>query len=181
MFRTFCLEIGFSKLEIANITQLFGTISIILGGFIAGYLIKRLKTPRAMLYLGLMHMQTLFFYLALCIAGSNPYILCSVTFFEGMTRGGITAAFLTFLYNICKNCSQYALVWAVHEISGILFLSISGIIVDAIGWRLFFTIAPLVFIPSLIVLGKKVILEKSMEQIDIPKQNHKSEKYRDFY
>jgi PAT family beta-lactamase induction signal transducer AmpG len=167
MSRAFCLEIGFSKLEIANIVQLFGTVSIILGGFMGGYLIKSLKTSRAMLYLSFAHMLVLFFYLTLCVAGPDSRVLCGVIFLEGITRGGITAAFLAFIYNICKNGSQYALVWAMHEIGGIFFLSISGVMVDAIGWIPFFITAPLASIPNLILLSRKMKREKIMDQISL--------------
>lgn len=41
MSRVFCLEIGFTKIEIANIVQFWGSISVVFGGFLGGYIIKK--------------------------------------------------------------------------------------------------------------------------------------------
>jgi PAT family beta-lactamase induction signal transducer AmpG len=166
MSRTFCLEVGFSKLEIANIVQFFGTLSMIIGGFAGGYCVKIMGIRRSMLYFGLVHMQFLLLYLVLYFLGHNTNALGCVIFFEGMTEGAVAALFLAFLYDICETGSQYAIVWAIHEIGGMFFRSISGILVDIVGWPLFFTLLPLASAPSLIALRRKVI--KNIQPVNRP-------------
>ncbi|MDR1334126.1 MAG: hypothetical protein LBJ71_02825, partial [Holosporaceae bacterium] len=152
MSRIFCLEIGFSKLDIANVVQLFGSIAVVLGGFAGGFLIKKYGVIKSMIYLSILHMLSLFSYIFLL--GKSYHILCAVIFFDGVSGGAVTAAFLAFLYSICKNGSQYAFSWAVHEIGGLIFRSTSGILVDILGWNLFFIIAPIISIPNIIILNK---------------------------
>jgi len=154
MSRAFCLELGFSKLEIANIVQLFGSASVIIGGLACGFFVKRYGVFRAMMYLSFAHMISLFSYLALNVCGNNSNILCGVVFFEGITGGAVSAAFLAFLYDLCKNGSQYALLWAIHEIGGMFFRFTSGFFADAVSWTWFFIIVPLVSLPGIIVLNK---------------------------
>lgn len=154
MSRSFCLEIGFSKLEIANIVQLFGSISVIIGGFVCGFFVKRYGIFRSMMYLSAAHMLSLLSYLALNTYGNNSYILCAVIFFEGVTGGAVSAAFLAFLYYLCKNGSQYALLWAIYEIGGMFFRFSSGFFVDISGWTNFFIVVPLFSIPGIMVLKK---------------------------
>lgn len=154
MSRSFCLEIGFSKLEIANIVQFFGSISVIIGGITCGFFVKKYGILRAMRYLSIAHMLSLFSYLMLCACGNNSNILCGVIFFEGITGGAVSAVFLAFLYDLCKNGSQYALLWAIHETAGMFFRFISGFCVDISGWLLFFIAVPLASIPGIFILKK---------------------------
>jgi PAT family beta-lactamase induction signal transducer AmpG len=154
MSKPFLLEIGFSKLEIANIVQIFGAISVVVGGLIGGYFIKRIGFARAMIYFGLCHAVSFLFYLILVKIGAAPQILGFIIFCEAFTGGSVTSAFITFIYTICKTGSMYALFWALHEISGIFFMSISGIIVDFIGWNSYFILVPFFYIIVLVVLQR---------------------------
>jgi PAT family beta-lactamase induction signal transducer AmpG len=152
MSRPFCLEVGFSKLEIANVVQLFGSVAVIVGGFLGGYLIKKMGVRRAMIAFGLAHGASFFSYLLLVAYERDTDVLCAVIFMEGVTGGSVTAAFLAFLYGLCKTGAQYALLWALHELGGMLFMSISGFAADYLGWIGYFSAVPFVFAPSLILL-----------------------------
>lgn len=153
--RSFCIEIGFSKLEIANIVQLFGSISVIAGGFICGYIIKRIGIIKTMKFVLITHLSSFGLYLLLAEYGPNSTILTYVIFFEGITGGGVTAAFLAFLYTVCKKESHYAILWAIHEAGGIMFMSLSGFLVDLIGWRYYFAFIPMMFAPLLKLLRSR--------------------------
>ena len=126
MSRVFCLEIGFSKIDIANIVQFFGSAAVVVGGFLAGFIIKKYGTLKAMIILSATHMIFLFSYLLLNYVGNNVDILCAVIFLEGISEGAVAAAFISFLYEECKNGSQYALLWAIHELGGMCFRFSSG-------------------------------------------------------
>lgn len=156
MSRVFCLEIGFSKIDIANIVQFFGSAAVVVGGFLAGFIIKKYGTLKAMIILSATHMIFLFSYLLLNYVGNNVDILCAVIFLEGISGGAVAAAFISFLYEECKNGSQYALLWAIHELGGMCFRFSSGFLADQLGWNLFFIITPLLSLPCIVVLMKKV-------------------------
>ena len=156
----FCLEIGFSKIDIANIVQFFGSAAVVVGGFLAGFIIKRYGTLKAMITLSTTHMIFLFSYLLLNQVGNNTDVLCAVIFLEGISGGAVAAAFISFLYEECKNGSQYALLWAIHEIGGMVFRFLSGFLADQLGWHLFFIIMPLFSLPCILVLMKRMGLGK---------------------
>ncbi|MDR3179667.1 MAG: MFS transporter [Holosporaceae bacterium] len=155
MSRPFCLEMGFTKLEIANVVQFFGSLSLIIGGFIGGFFVKKIGTVKTMLYLGILHMLSLYLYLLIWFYGHDTNILCIVVFFESMAQGATAAAFLAFLYGLCSGSSQYALLWALHEFGCIVATSVSGLLVDGIGWLRYFLIIPMFFIPGLWILHRK--------------------------
>ena len=156
MSRVFCLEIGFSKIDIANIVQFFGSAAVVVGGFLAGFIIKRYETLKAMIILSTTHMIFLFSYLLLNYVGNNTNVLCAVIFLEGISGGAVAAAFISFLYEECKNGSQYALLWAIHEIGGMVFRFSSGFLADQLGWHLFFIITPLLSLPCILILMKRM-------------------------
>lgn len=152
MSRSFCIELGFSKLEIANVVQFFGSISVIIGSIFIGYFIERHKLIKVMFFTLLMHMIFLFSYLLLCAYGNDITILRCVVFLEGISGGAISTAFIAFLYMLCKTGSQYAIFWAVHELGGMILRLLSGICVDSFGWPIFFTITPILSFPALAIL-----------------------------
>ncbi|MDR2158189.1 MAG: MFS transporter [Holosporaceae bacterium] len=152
MSRPFLMEIGFSKLEIARIVQLFGSIAVVVGGLAGGYFIKKIGTAKAMVYFGIFHALSFFSYMLLVKFGAFAPILYAITLFEAFSGGCVTTAFLAFLYGICKTGSSYALMWALHEIGGIFFMSVSGIIVDYVGWSRYFTFVPCLYIAIILLL-----------------------------
>ncbi|MDR1362113.1 MAG: hypothetical protein LBJ16_02770 [Holosporaceae bacterium] len=152
MSRPFCLDIGFSKEEIATIAQLVGAASTVIGGFIGGLYVKKMKLKKSMMLLGVAHMLSLYSYVGLWIYGHNTHVLGIVACLEGVTGGATAAAFLAFLYTLCPGSSQYALLWALHEFAGLVLASVSGICVDFLGWLRYFILIPLVFTPSLLLL-----------------------------
>ncbi|MDR2781195.1 MAG: MFS transporter [Holosporaceae bacterium] len=154
MSRSFLLEIGFSKIEIAEVVQLFGSISVIIGGFVSGYIIKKIGMSRAMFYFGITHAISFFSYTILLKRGAVLPELCLIILCEAFTGGCVTTVFLAIFYAACKTGSMYALLWAIHEVSGIFFMGISGIIVDCVGWNNYFWLIPLTYMIIIMHLRK---------------------------
>jgi len=164
MSRPFCIEIGFSKYDIANTVQFYGSITVIIGSFIGAYLIKKFGLIRSMKNIAIIHASCFFMYLLLVFFGHSIKILTFIVTAEGFS-GAMTACFLAFFYTISKNASMYAVLWAIHEFFGLLSMGISGIIVDYFGWSIFFTVVPLLIMPSLLVLRE--ISEVNMRNVDL--------------
>lgn len=161
MASPFYIAAGFSKIEIANVVQVFGTVASLLGGILGGYVVKRLGIKKAMFYMGILHACSAFTYVVLSQAGHNIHMLYFSVFIENTTCGAMSTAFLAFLYTLCYTgypATQYALLWALHEIGGIAGSLMSGFIVEAIGWTYFFYFVPVVFLPSLVLIF--VIIQK---------------------
>lgn len=152
MSRAFCIEMGFTPIEIANIVQIGGTIAIIVGTFIGGYVVKKNGISNAMFLLSLFHTFSLLLYVFLTISGHNPSILTLVIICEGLTGGAVTSAFISYLYSVSRNGTSYALFWAIHGCSGTIFMMLSGILADYLSWTAFFSIIPLSAIPGLVVV-----------------------------
>jgi PAT family beta-lactamase induction signal transducer AmpG len=145
MSRIFLVEIGFSKIEIAN-AQLLGAIVVVVGGLVSGYIIKKIGLARAMFYFGVSHAVSFFCYTILLNGGAISSLLYLVISFEAFTGGCVTTAFVATFYITCRTGAMYALLWALHEISGIFFMGISGVMVDHMGWNGYFQLIPLTYL-----------------------------------
>ncbi|MDR1551694.1 MAG: MFS transporter [Holosporaceae bacterium] len=149
----FLAEAGFTKVDIANIVQFWGSACVIIGGLLGGYLIKRLGLPRAMVIFGVLHALSFFLYSLFLKIGAETRLLWLTISYEALTGGCVTTAFITFFYETCRTGAMYALLWAVHDVSGTFFRGISGILVDAMGWKMFFTVIPAAYCAVLAIVA----------------------------
>ena len=154
MSRIFCVEVGFSKFEIANIVQFYGSITVILGSFLGGYLIKKFGIKKSMEIILPLHGLSFLSYLLLIKYGDANSVLTGVITLEALTGGAVTSCFISFFYSISAEPTIYSIFWAIHEFSGMVFMALSGMIVNLIGWKLFFLTVTLMIIPSLLILSK---------------------------
>jgi len=154
MSKLFCIEVGFSKIEIANIIQFYGSITVIVGSFLGGYAIKKLGLIRSMRLILSLHAISFLAYLLLNEFGKDNSILIFIITFEALSGGAVTSCFIAFFYTIAADLTIYAILWALYEFSGLIFMSVSGIFATCVGWRLFFCLVPMLIIPNLVLLRK---------------------------
>jgi hypothetical protein len=93
-------------------------------------------------------------YLLLAELGKNNSLLTSIITLEALSGGAVTSCFIAFFYTIAADLTIYAVLWALYEFSGLIFMSVSGIFANFFGWRLFFCLVPMLIIPNLVVLRK---------------------------
>lgn len=163
MAKPFFVEIGFSMLEIANVVQVFGTISTLIGGICGGYFVKKVGIETAMFYTAIAHALSCLTYVAMSFIGYNIYMLYFTAFIENITGGMMSTAFIAFLYSLCSKrygTTQYALLWAFYDFGGAFCRTISGAVADLLGWTNFFIFAVLMFIPGIIVLYPSIHIMK---------------------
>jgi PAT family beta-lactamase induction signal transducer AmpG len=159
MAKPFYMDTGFSKLEIANVVQIFGTIAALIGGIIGGYLVRQFGINRAMFMAGAVHAVGCFAYVVLFYAGHNVEMLYLTVFIENITCGALATVFIAFLYNLCNRdyaATQYALLWSFYELGGTVFRTFSGMIADFLGWKIFFLSIPITFVPSLVIIYRMI-------------------------
>lgn len=161
MARVFLIEVGFSKSVIAELFHLYGAIAVIIGGFLGGYIVKKIGVRRSMIYLGIAHSLSFLLYVPLITSGACKQQLMSIIIVEGVSGGAMSVAFLALIYRVIKSSVLYGVVWALCECGMMCFMSVSGVLADFLGWRYFFLSLPLLFIPNLWWLHR--IKESSVE------------------
>ena len=149
-------DMGFSKVEIAYVSKLYGMIATILGGIAGGLIINRFGIMKSLFWFGLLQGITNLMFVAQSYAGHNIYLLTITISLDNISAGmGTTAlvAYLSSLCNIAYTATQYALLSSLMRFARDLFAATSGFLADHVSWDIFFFITALMVIPGLILLA----------------------------
>ncbi|HQS83514.1 MAG: hypothetical protein B7Y25_01195 [Alphaproteobacteria bacterium 16-39-46] len=162
MANVFYLNIGFTVIEIANVTKFFGVFATIIGGILGGFLSSQIGFLRGLLIAGILHTisNTMFIVLSQC--GSQVDLLYVAIALENTTGGMSTAAFVTYLSSLCHKSftgTQYALLSALWYLSTNLG-AFGGFMADRLDWTTYFEVTICAAIPGLIILTVLVMRER---------------------
>jgi len=155
MVYPFWVDRGFNRLEIGLISGTLGSVFTILGSLLGGYLTSLWSIKNSLLILGFFQS---FSNLGYTIA-SLPYLpketVYFASFFESFSGGLGTAAFLTFLTNLCKrefSSTQYAVFSTLFNLSLTFSRTFSGYGVSYLGYTYFFLITFFISLPPLFLI-----------------------------
>jgi PAT family beta-lactamase induction signal transducer AmpG len=151
----FYLEMGFSKIEIANITKAVGLAATILGGLAGGLLVGRLGIVRSLLVCGLLQMASNLCFAWLSQAGHDLAVLTTVITIENVSGGMGTAAFVAYLSSLCNRgytATQYALLTSFAALARDTLAASSGWFVEAFGWFGYYVFTAGAAVPALLLL-----------------------------
>jgi MFS transporter, PAT family, beta-lactamase induction signal transducer AmpG len=151
----FYISIGFSTVEIASISKVFGLIASMAGVVLGGWLVLRVGIMRALLIGGIVQTLSNFAYIVQLGAGHNVAMLAVTIATENVTGGVGSAAFVAYLSRLCNpafTATQYALLSALAAVSRTFIASGGGWFADRLGWAPFFTATVVLCVPGLLLL-----------------------------
>lgn len=156
MATIFYMEIGFTKAEIATVTNVFGVFATIVGGFLGAGTVRRLDVFKSVLVCGLLHTLCNGMFIVLSHIGNDVTILYVSIALENVTGGMSTAAFFVYLTRLCHishAVTQFALFTSLWS-SQSFIASISGYLIDQLHgrWSVFFLITILVALPGIFII-----------------------------
>jgi len=150
------LSLGFSKIEIANISKVFGVIATIVGVALGGTLVYRLGTYKTLLIGALLQMASNAMYVVQALAGHDLTVLTATIAIENIAGGIGSAAFVAYLSALCSRAytaTQYALLSALAAFARNFFVSAGGAIAEWLGWLWFFVASVGLPLPGLVLLA----------------------------
>ena len=156
-------DIGFSKIQIANIVKVIGLVATLLGLFAGGLLVSRYSLFFTLLVGGVLQMFSNLFFAFQAIMGVNTNVLMITISIENIAGGIGTAAFLAYLSKLVDHrytATQFALLTSFMAIARTQLSAPSGWMVEGINWDTF-----LIFISTLIPLHLEVLLENNSKWI----------------
>jgi PAT family beta-lactamase induction signal transducer AmpG len=158
MASPFAVKWGFSKAEIGAVNKGLGLVASICGGLLAGVLVPRLGTRRALFCFGGLQALAHLFYLALSLCGQGPMrhtlLICAVGIDQFCT-GLSMAPFDAYLMSLCDrkySATQYALLTALSSVGARFFGAGSGYLAQTLGWPRFFLATLLLALPGLVLI-----------------------------
>ncbi|MEO5375073.1 MAG: AmpG family muropeptide MFS transporter [Alphaproteobacteria bacterium] len=151
----FYLKIGFSKVDIANVSKLFGVAATIIGTMVGGAMVARLGIMRALLVCGVLQMLSNLTFAYLASVGAHLPTLYLAIAAENVTGGMGSAAFVAYLSGLCNltyTGTQYALLSSIGTLTRNTVAATWGGMVDHVGWVDFFLFTTVAALPGLILL-----------------------------
>ncbi len=156
MANPFYLDLGFSKTEIADVTKIFGFFMTIGGAALGGVLVVRYGIMRPLLLGAALVATTNLLFALLAVVEPNLGLLALVVSADNLSGGIATAVFIAYLSSLTNSAytaTQYALFSSLMTLPAKLLGGLSGIIVDAHGYALFFIYAALVGLPAILLVA----------------------------
>ncbi len=151
----FYVDMGFTKVEVAAISKVFGVIMTLLGAGLGGLMMIRHGVMKVLFLGGLLSALTNLLFSFLASVGHNISLLTLVIGLDNLSQGIATAAFIAYLSsltNVSYSATQYALFSSVMVLFPKFLGGFSGVMVDSIGYSYFFMITAAMGIPVLIFI-----------------------------
>ncbi len=145
-------DMGFTNVEIASITKVYGMIATIMGSFIGGLIVARIGILKGLLFCGVCHTLTTLAFVGQAYMGHNVYMLMFTISIDHITAGMGTTAFVAYLSSLCNKeytATQYALLSSLMSLARDVFSTTSGHLVELVSWPMFFLIATAMSLPGL--------------------------------
>jgi PAT family beta-lactamase induction signal transducer AmpG len=155
MVKPFWVDQGRSVFEIGLVPTTFGIVLSVAGSLAGGGFIARYGTFRGIWALGLLQAVSNLGYAFVAWGELGRAGLYSASVIESFTGGLGTAAFLTFLMNVCDKehaTVQYAFLSSVFSLTGRLVGGISGIGAERLGYGNYFALTFLISLPAFAML-----------------------------
>ena len=147
--------VNFSVGEVGAINKGMGLASTIIGALFGGILMARLRLFKALLIFGILQAVSNLSFMVLALVGKNYPLMIFTIAFENLAGGMGTAAFVAFLMILCNHsytATQFALLSALASLGRVFVGPLSGVLVDGMGWTVFFFTTFLFALPGLVLL-----------------------------
>ena len=155
MTNPFLVEIGFSKLDIANVSKLYGFTATMFGLAIGGVVMNGIGMVRSLWLCGLLQLASNFMFAVQAMVGADLGLLAVTIGFENLAGGMGTAVFVAYLSSLCNlsyTATQYALFSSFMATARTWLSTSSGYLAEWLGWVDFFILTAAAAIPGLILL-----------------------------
>ena len=155
MANPFYLDLGFSKIEIANVTKIFGFFMTILGAGLGGIFVLRYGIYKPLLVGAILVPVTNLFFVWLAMSDPDTVSLAVVISMDNLSGGFATSAFIAYLSSLTNTtytATQYALFSSLMTLPAKIIGGFSGIVVEAAGYAWFFLYAGVLGAPALLLI-----------------------------
>ncbi|MFC7053757.1 AmpG family muropeptide MFS transporter [Hansschlegelia quercus] len=147
-------DLGFTNVEIANVTKVFGVVLGIAGAFLGGFLLTRLR-PKTVLIIGIIaSAATNLFYSALASAGHSIAWLTATIGFDNVASAIAGTALIAFMSKLAASefsATRYAVLSSIYALPGHLLAGGSGFVASATGFQLYFVLTFISGLPALLL------------------------------
>lgn len=151
----FYQDMGYTKVQIAQVSKVFGLLMTIAGGFFGGFLAMKFGVMRTLFLGAVLSAVTNLLFILLAESTASMTMLFAVIGADNLSAGLASAAFIAFLSsltNISFTAVQYAIFSSLMTLFPKILGGYSGSIVESMGYSKFFTMTALLTLPVLVLI-----------------------------
>jgi PAT family beta-lactamase induction signal transducer AmpG len=155
MANPFYVDMGYTKIEVANVSKVYGVIMTIAGAWLGGLLSLRYGNTRILMLGAVLSAATNLLFAWLAQRGHDVTGLILTVSADNLASGIASAAFVAYLsglVNVAYTATQYALLSSIMLLLPKFIAGFSGVAVDAVGYASFFTGTALLGVPVLMLV-----------------------------
>jgi PAT family beta-lactamase induction signal transducer AmpG len=157
MTAPFVIQLGFTRVDYANIIKGLGFAATLLGGFAGGYVARAFPMHTSLWIGGILQAAANFAFTWQAHVGKDAAWLSFAITVENFTSAIGTVIFVGYLSSLCRNplhtATQFALLTALSAIGRTYLSAGAGYLVEWTSWAWFFAICAFAGIPGLALLG----------------------------
>ena len=149
--------LDFTPIETANISQAYGSLLMILGGFLGGAVANKYGIFRSIVVGGVIQLLSPFMHALLTLVGHDIQMLIVTTTVHSICCGFGSTILVIYVSSLCKKgsaASQFALIWSFSSLTRTLLSSSSGICANYTDWTTFFIGTTLLGLPVFFIIKK---------------------------
>jgi PAT family beta-lactamase induction signal transducer AmpG len=156
MANPFYIDVGYTLKQIAAVAKGYGVIMSLVGTLIGGVAVARLGTVRSLALGSVLVIVTNLLFMTLAWT-DRPSLagLAIVVSADNLAMGVAGTALIAYLSGLTSasyTATQYALFSSMYALPGKLLMGLSGFVVDAVGYPVFFIYTSALGIPALVML-----------------------------
>lgn len=167
MTNVFYDDMGFTKDEIADYSKIYGLIMTIVGAFIGGYVVNKVKILWCLLWGIILVILTNLLFAYMASQPKDVGFLIAVISADNMAGGfsmGVLMAYFATLINEEFTATQFALYTSLMTLPGKFLGGFSGVNIENWGYPMFFTYAASLGIPALLLILALLYRDKTLQQ-----------------
>ncbi|HLB80882.1 MAG TPA: MFS transporter, partial [Dongiaceae bacterium] len=155
MANPFYIEMGFTGVEIASITKVFGVLATVAGTLAGGVVVARYGIFPALVIGGILQAVTNLLFAVQAVLGHDLAMLTLCIGADNFTGGLGSAAFVAYLSSLCNvafTATQYALLTSLMAVGRTMLSTGGGWLADQVDWVSFFVLTTGLAVPGLLLL-----------------------------
>jgi MFS transporter, PAT family, beta-lactamase induction signal transducer AmpG len=157
MTAPFVIQLGFTRVDYANIIKGLGFAATLIGGFAGGYVARAFPLHTSLWIGGILQAAANFAFTWQAHVGKDIAWLSFAITVENFTSAIGTVIFVGYLSALCKNplhtATQFALLTALSAVGRTYLSSGAGLLAEATGWAWFFALCAIAGLPGLLLLA----------------------------
>jgi PAT family beta-lactamase induction signal transducer AmpG len=157
LLRPFLIDLGYSAFDRGVALATVGLAASLTGTFLGGMLTTFLGLGHSLWFFGGLQIFSNVGYILLADSDLNRPLMYGALGFESLTQGMGTGAFAVLLLRLTQkrfSATQYALFSSLFGLPRLLSGPVSGFLVDAVGWKMFFWITIVAGVPGMLLLHR---------------------------